>query len=147
MFLAGLGLNVDHNLPLEAIEFPTEASTSKEEDFWKLYEPKKDEKQNQVPSSLPDIDFKKSDMKNRSELLLANFQSKMDNMSASLKNNKTKEGAKISPLKYTPAASASSVTSGKNRKRKRPEEDAADSTNKKPKRVLKVRCASKRVKT
>lgn len=87
-------------------------------------------------------------MKNRSELLLANLQSKMDVMSASMKNNKTKEGTKVSPLKYTPASSASTGGgSGKNRKRKRPEEDAADSTNKKPKRVLKVRCASKRVKT
>lgn len=39
-----MGLNVDHNLPLEAIEFPAEASTSNEEDLWKLYESKKEEK-------------------------------------------------------------------------------------------------------
>lgn len=143
-------MNVDHNLPLEAIEFPTEASTSKEEDFWKLYEPKKEEKQLQVPS-FPDTEFKKSDGKNRIDAF-ANLQSKADTMSAkldalsaSMKNNKSKDG-KISPLKYTPVAGSASTGSGKNRKRKRAEDDI-DLTNKKPKRVLKVRCASKRVKT
>lgn len=39
-----VGLHMDHHLPLEAIEFPTEASTSYEEEFWGWYDAKKDDK-------------------------------------------------------------------------------------------------------
>lgn len=114
-------MNVDHDLPLEAIEFPTEASTSKEQDFWELYESKKEEKQNQVPTS---FDIKPMEPVN------------------STKTGKNKE-EKVSPLKYTPETSKSE---SKNMKRKVAEEECTEISTKKPRRVLKMKYASRRVK-
>lgn len=103
MFLSGLslGLNVDHNLPLEAIEFPAEASTSNEEDLWKVYESKKEDK------SQPSASYS------------------------------------ITPVEKPGKA----AKSGKNMKRRATEEEQSDNAAKKPKRAMKVRSGSKRVKT
>lgn len=97
---------MDNNLPLEAIEFPTEASTSNEEDLWKLYDPKKEEKSQASQSSTA--------------------------------SEKAMEKAGKALPKHS---------GGKNLKRRATEEDQPDSGLKKPKRALKVRSGSKRVKT
>lgn len=127
LFDLGFGLNAEHNLPLEPMELRTEASTSKEEDFWKVYVQKKEEKP-QNRSSSQQVDAMKT-----AETII------------SPRGNKSKEEKeKISPTKY---GSLSKSNRGKNLKRKVAEEDSSDPCSKKPKRVQKVRCASKRVKT
>lgn len=134
-------LNTDHSLPLEPVEFRSEASTSKEEDFWKFYQPKKEEKvQSRVGLQL-NMKFLDSMISPRSSKTKGGKEKMKE------KENES-EKEKISTIKFSPLSSKSSrVVGGKSLKRKIVEDDCPDSCSKKPKRVLKVRCASKRVTT
>ncbi|KAK6644397.1 hypothetical protein RUM43_000664 [Polyplax serrata] len=139
----GFGLGTEHTLPLEPIELRNEAGTSKDEDFWKFYGQKKDEKsQNRVPVFL---EMKSLECPMLSPRGNSSSSTTTSATTTTVTATKTKdEKDKMSPVRYSPLSSKTSRS--KNLKRKI-EEDCSDSCNKKPKRVLKVRCASKRVKT